>query len=85
MRRRILDWQQKQTPNLDIGHNEKNGILRKGETQKKLCGEEDCKRCGNFDVKEPCLEIEQVRKNKGWMCPHCIEAKEINPHWICNR
>ncbi|KAG4991916.1 Cell division cycle-associated 7-like protein [Glycine soja] len=78
--------------------------------QKKLCGEEDCKRCGNFDVNEPCLgktdcsvchsstgvfcraclkirygeEIEEVRKNKGWTCPHCIEAKGINPHWICN-
>lgn len=23
--------------------------------QKKLCGEEDCKRCGNCDVDEPCL------------------------------
>ncbi|XP_061343753.1 uncharacterized protein LOC133289771 [Gastrolobium bilobum] len=78
--------------------------------QKKLCGEEDCKRCGNFDVKEPCLgktdcsvchsstgvfcraclevrygeEIEEVRENKGWMCPHCIEEKGIKPYWICN-
>ncbi|XP_020205233.1 uncharacterized protein LOC109790486 [Cajanus cajan] len=78
--------------------------------QKKLCGEEDCKRCGNCDVNEPCLgktdcsvchsstgvfcraclkirygeEIEEVRENKGWMCPHCIEAQGINPHWICN-
>ncbi|KAI9101621.1 hypothetical protein K1719_023865 [Acacia pycnantha] len=23
--------------------------------QKKLCDEEDCKRCGNFDVNEPCI------------------------------
>ncbi|TKY44820.1 Cell division cycle-associated protein 7 [Spatholobus suberectus] len=78
--------------------------------QKKLCGEEDCKRCGSFDVNEPCLgktdcstchsstgvfcraclkirygeEIEEVRENKGWMCPHCIEAKGIKPYWICN-
>ncbi|KAK4280667.1 hypothetical protein QN277_012262 [Acacia crassicarpa] len=78
--------------------------------QKKLCGEEDCKRCGNFDVNEPCLgktdcsvchsstgvfcraclkvrygeEMEEVRENKQWMCPHCIEAKGINPYWICN-
>ncbi|XP_057446881.1 uncharacterized protein LOC130738755 isoform X2 [Lotus japonicus] len=78
--------------------------------QKKLCGEEDCKRCGKCDVDEPCLgktdcsvchsstgvfcraclkvrygeEIEEVRENKGWMCPHCIEEKGINPYWICN-
>ncbi|KAK2421864.1 Zinc-finger domain of monoamine-oxidase A repressor R1 [Trifolium repens] len=78
--------------------------------QKKLCGEEDCKRCGNCDVDEPCLgktdcsvchssngvfcraclkvrygeEIEEVRENKEWMCPHCIEDKGINPYWICN-
>ncbi|CAK8534284.1 unnamed protein product [Lathyrus sativus] len=78
--------------------------------QKKLCGEEDCKRCGNCDVNEPCLgktdcsvchssqgvfcraclkvrygeEIEEVRENKEWMCPHCIEEKGINPYWICN-
>ncbi|KAL9324415.1 hypothetical protein ACSQ67_009272 [Phaseolus vulgaris] len=78
--------------------------------QKKLCGEEDCKRCGNFDVNEPCLgktdcsvchsstgvfcraclkvrygeEIEEVRENKGWMCPHCIEKQGIKPYWICN-
>ncbi|CAK8534285.1 unnamed protein product [Lathyrus sativus] len=77
---------------------------------KKLCGEEDCKRCGNCDVNEPCLgktdcsvchsrrgvfcraclkirygeEIEEVRENKEWMCPHCIEEKGINPYWICN-
>ncbi|KAL2344140.1 hypothetical protein Fmac_005425 [Flemingia macrophylla] len=78
--------------------------------QKKLCGEQDCKRCGNCDVNEPCLgktdcsvchsstgvfcraclkirygeEIEEVRENKSWMCPHCIEAKGIIPYWICN-
>ncbi|KAI4347286.1 hypothetical protein L6164_008108 [Bauhinia variegata] len=78
--------------------------------QKKLCGEEDCKRCGNFDVDEPCLgktdcsvchsstglfcraclkvrygeEMEDVRENKEWMCPHCIEEKGKRPYWICN-
>ncbi|XP_052183601.1 uncharacterized protein LOC127795765 [Diospyros lotus] len=78
--------------------------------QKTLCGEVDCKRCGNFDVDEPCIgktdcsschssygvlcrgclkirygeEMEEVRRNKQWMCPHCIEDKGINPHWICN-
>ncbi|XP_027359267.1 cell division cycle-associated protein 7-like [Abrus precatorius] len=78
--------------------------------QKKLCGEEDCKRCGNCDVNESCLgktdcsvchsstgvfcraclkirygeEIEEVRENKGWMCPHCIEERGMKPYWICN-
>ncbi|XP_012075846.1 uncharacterized protein LOC105637061 isoform X1 [Jatropha curcas] len=117
--------------------------------QKKLCGEEDCKRCGNLDPDQPCigktdcsichssngvfcrgclkvrygegkplvdnemkenkeglaefvsfterrfnyvkifncdvlLEMEEVRENKKWVCPHCIEEKGINPFWICN-
>ncbi|CAN6292239.1 unnamed protein product [Urochloa humidicola] len=78
--------------------------------QKKLCGEEDCKRCGEGDLKQPCLgktdcsschssngilcraclkvrygeEMEEVRKNKNWMCPHCIEEKGIRKFWICN-
>ncbi|TVU45410.1 hypothetical protein EJB05_04897 [Eragrostis curvula] len=52
--------------------------------QKKLCGEEDCKRCGEGDLKQPCLEMEEVRKNKNWMCPHCIEEKGIKKFWICN-
>ncbi|XP_021292200.1 cell division cycle-associated 7-like protein [Herrania umbratica] len=78
--------------------------------QKTLCAEEDCKRCGNLDVNQPCIgktdcsvchssngvlcraclklrygeELEEVRENKEWMCPHCIEEKGINPYWICN-
>ncbi|KAG5022205.1 hypothetical protein JHK85_018547 [Glycine max] len=45
-----------------------------------LSAENSARRCDSKD-----REIEEVRKNKGWMCPHCIEAKGINPHWICNR
>ncbi|KAM3268826.1 hypothetical protein P3S67_030790 [Capsicum chacoense] len=78
--------------------------------QKKLCGEEDCKRCGDSDMDQPCLgktdcsichsskgvlcrgclknrygeEMEDVRDNKEWICPHCTEEKGINPYWICN-
>ncbi|XWS48227.1 hypothetical protein CRYUN_Cryun13aG0056000 [Craigia yunnanensis] len=78
--------------------------------QKTLCAEEDCKRCGNLDVNQPCIgktdcsvchssngvlcraclkvrygeELEEVRENKEWMCPHCVEEKGINPYWICN-
>ncbi|KAL8250778.1 hypothetical protein R6Q59_034471 [Mikania micrantha] len=78
--------------------------------QKKLCGEEDCKRCNDLDVDKPCLgktdcsvchstngvlcraclkirygeEIEDVRNNKQWKCPHCIEEEGTKPYWICN-
>lgn len=78
--------------------------------QKKLCGEEDCKRCSHLDMDEPCIgktdcsvchsalgvfcraclkvrygeEMEEVRENKDWMCPHCVEATGSNPYWICN-
>lgn len=31
------------------------------------------------------LEMEEVRENKDWMCPHCIEEKGVRPYWICNR
>ncbi|KAG8097947.1 hypothetical protein GUJ93_ZPchr0013g35449 [Zizania palustris] len=78
--------------------------------QKKLCGEEDCKRCGEGDLNQPCKgktdcsschssygilcraclkvrygeDMDEVRKNKSWMCPHCIEEKGIKKFWICN-
>ncbi|KAJ8536097.1 hypothetical protein K7X08_034498 [Anisodus acutangulus] len=77
---------------------------------KGMCGEEDCKCCGDLDMDQPCLgksdcsichssngvlcrgclkarygeELEEVRANKGWVCPHCTEEKGINPYWICN-
>ncbi|XP_076945635.1 uncharacterized protein LOC143616791 [Bidens hawaiensis] len=78
--------------------------------QKKLCGEEDCKRCNDLDVDQPCLgktdcsvchssngvlcraclkvrygeEMEEVRNNKQWKCPHCIEDEGSKPYWVCN-
>lgn len=78
--------------------------------QKTLCVEEDCKRCGNLDLDQPCIgktdcsvchstngifcraclmvrygeELEEVKNNKNWMCPHCIEEKGMKPYWICN-
>ncbi|GAA0145471.1 hypothetical protein LIER_05654 [Lithospermum erythrorhizon] len=78
--------------------------------QKKLCGEEDCKRCGDLDLDQPCIgktdcsichsstgvlcracllirygeELEEVRANKQWACPHCIEDEGTRPYWICN-
>ncbi|XP_047265937.1 uncharacterized protein LOC107864767 isoform X2 [Capsicum annuum] len=29
-------------------------------------------------------EMEDVRSNKEWICPHCTEEKGINPYWICS-
>ncbi|VAH95100.1 unnamed protein product [Triticum turgidum subsp. durum] len=78
--------------------------------QKKLCGEEGCKRCGEGDFEQQCIgktecsschssygilcraclkvrygeEMEEVRKNKKWMCPHCVEEKGTKKYWICN-
>ncbi|CAH9116425.1 unnamed protein product [Cuscuta epithymum] len=78
--------------------------------QKKLCGEEECKRCNDFDMNQPCIgktdcslchsgtgvfcracleirygeDMDEVRANKEWICPHCVEDKGINPYWICN-
>ncbi|KAL3617635.1 hypothetical protein CASFOL_037956 [Castilleja foliolosa] len=78
--------------------------------QKKLCGEEDCKRCGDLDMDQTCIgktdcsnchstngilcraclkvrygeEMEEVRSNNEWICPHCVEEKGTNPYWICN-
>ncbi|KAG5618840.1 hypothetical protein H5410_018664 [Solanum commersonii] len=79
--------------------------------EKKFCDEEDCKRCGDLDMDQPCLgmtdcsichssngflcreclknrygeELEEVRANKEWICPHCTEEIGINPYWFCNR
>ncbi|PNX84131.1 cell division cycle-associated 7-like protein, partial [Trifolium pratense] len=55
-------------------------------------GKTDCSVChsSNGVFCRACLkvrygeEIEEVRENKEWMCPHCIEDKGINPYWICN-
>jgi len=29
--------------------------------------------------------MEEVKKNKNWLCPHCVEEKGIKKFWICNR
>ncbi|KAJ0456155.1 putative Zinc-finger domain of monoamine-oxidase A repressor R1, Spt6 acidic [Helianthus annuus] len=31
-----------------------------------------------------CYEMEEVRENKQWKCPHCIEEEGTRPYWICN-
>ncbi|KAG9147431.1 hypothetical protein Leryth_026153, partial [Lithospermum erythrorhizon] len=29
-------------------------------------------------------ELEEVRADKQWACPHCIDEKGTKPYWICN-
>ncbi|XP_027924528.1 cell division cycle-associated protein 7-like [Vigna unguiculata] len=62
--------------------------------QKKLCGEEDCKRCGNFDVNEPCLgktDCSVCHSSTGVFCRACLkvrygeEIEEVREKkgWMC--
>jgi hypothetical protein len=37
------------------------------------------------EIRAVLTEMEEVRANKNWMCPHCIEEKGIKRYWICNR
>uniref|UniRef100_M1B481 Zinc-finger domain-containing protein n=2 Tax=Solanum TaxID=4107 RepID=M1B481_SOLTU len=56
-------------------------------------GMTDCSIChsSNGFLCRECLknrygeELEEVRANKEWICPHCTEEKGINPYWFCNR
>ncbi|KAJ0974937.1 hypothetical protein J5N97_016902 [Dioscorea zingiberensis] len=65
---------------------------RDGDIDAPCIGKTECSSChsSNGILCRPCLkvrygeELEDVRMNKGWMCPHCIEDKGINPFWICN-
>ncbi|KAJ7975270.1 cell division cycle-associated protein 7-like [Quillaja saponaria] len=62
------------------------------DTDEPCLGKTDCSVChsSNGVFCRACLkvrygeEMEKVRENKGWMCPHCIEEKGIKPYWICN-
>ncbi|XP_073048457.1 uncharacterized protein [Primulina eburnea] len=55
-------------------------------------GKTDCSNChsSNGILCRACLkvrygeEMEEVRANKEWICPHCVEDKGVNPFWICN-
>eukprot|EP00249_Psilotum_nudum_P001700 c14335_g1_i1 orf=748-1053(-) len=55
-------------------------------------GKTDCSNCHSSSgvFCRACLkirygeDIENVRDNKKWLCPHCSEEKGLNPYWICN-
>ncbi|KAK1433353.1 hypothetical protein QVD17_10263 [Tagetes erecta] len=62
--------------------------------QKKLCGEEDCKRCGELDVEQPCLgktDCSVCHSTNGVLCRACLkvrygeEMEEVinNKQWKC--
>ncbi|KAL2462822.1 Zinc-finger domain of monoamine-oxidase A repressor R1 [Forsythia ovata] len=62
--------------------------------QKKLCGEEDCKRCGNLDMDQPCIgktDCSVCHSSNGVLCRACLkvrygeEMEEVNAskQWIC--
>ncbi|XP_022923677.1 cell division cycle-associated protein 7-like [Cucurbita moschata] len=62
--------------------------------QKKLCGEEDCKRCGNLDMDEPCIgktDCSVCHSASGVFCRACLkvrygeEMEEVieNKKWMC--
>ncbi|XP_050218730.1 uncharacterized protein LOC126669327 [Mercurialis annua] len=62
--------------------------------QKKLCGEEDCKRCGNLDVDQPCIgktDCSVCHSTNGVLCRACLkvrygeEMEEVREkkEWMC--
>ncbi|KAH7437312.1 hypothetical protein KP509_05G065500 [Ceratopteris richardii] len=62
--------------------------------QKKLCGEEDCERCGNRDVTKPCLgksDCSKCHSSRGVFCRACLKIRygedieEVRQRgdWVC--
>ncbi|MFS7948535.1 putative Zinc-finger domain of monoamine-oxidase A repressor R1 [Helianthus anomalus] len=55
-------------------------------------GKTDCSVCHSTNgvLCRACLkvrygeEMEEVRENKQWKCPRCIEEEATRPYWICN-
>jgi len=46
--------------------------------QKKLCGEEDCKRCGDRDADQPCIgktECSACHSSNGVLCRACLKVR----------
>ncbi|XP_060205404.1 uncharacterized protein LOC132633178 isoform X2 [Lycium barbarum] len=62
--------------------------------EKKLCGEEDCKRCGDLDMDQPCLgqtDCSICHSSSGIFCRRCLNSRygeelsevRANKEWIC--
>ncbi|KAF3437823.1 hypothetical protein FNV43_RR20579 [Rhamnella rubrinervis] len=62
--------------------------------QKTLCGEEECKRCGNFDMDQPCIgktDCSVCHSSNGVLCRACLkvrygeELEEVRERkkWMC--
>ncbi|XVF50419.1 hypothetical protein PTKIN_Ptkin04bG0098300 [Pterospermum kingtungense] len=46
--------------------------------QKTLCAEEDCKRCGNLDVNQPCIgktDCSACHSSNGVLCRACLKVR----------
>ncbi|KAH0455737.1 hypothetical protein IEQ34_015769 [Dendrobium chrysotoxum] len=63
-----------------------------GNINQPCTGKTECSVChsSNGILCRACLKVrygedmEEVRRMKDWMCPHCIEEKGNKPYWICN-
>ncbi|CAA2973011.1 cell division cycle-associated protein 7-like isoform X1 [Olea europaea var. sylvestris] len=62
--------------------------------QKKLCGEEDCERCGNQDMDQPCIgktDCSICHSSNGVLCRACLKVRygeemeevKAKKQWIC--
>ncbi|XP_060206572.1 uncharacterized protein LOC132634321 isoform X3 [Lycium barbarum] len=52
--------------------------------QKKLCGEEDCKRCGDMDMDQPCLgktDCSICHSSNGVLCRGCLKVRYGEGHY----
>ncbi|KAI3758608.1 hypothetical protein L6452_06175 [Arctium lappa] len=62
------------------------------DTDQPCLGKTDCSVCHSTNgvLCRACLkvrygeEMDEVRNNKQWKCPHCIEQEGTKPYWICN-
>ncbi|XP_059302890.1 uncharacterized protein LOC132055199 [Lycium ferocissimum] len=69
-------------------------LRARAQSEKKLCGEEDCKCCGDLDMDQPCLgqtDCSICHSSSGVFCRSCLnsrygeEQEEVraNKEWIC--
>ncbi|GLU18373.1 hypothetical protein SLE2022_346790 [Rubroshorea leprosula] len=66
-----------------------NGICCHFCRKKTLCAEEDCERCGNLDLDQPCIgktDCSVCHSSNGVLCRACLNVRygEELEEWICN-